>query len=133
MKNETNVNWNLYVSLFWSRIYPYFKNNTFPKESILLWGWIPYPIYKTSPFYNTNRIKVIDEELNVYYYVRKTNQDIKIFTFVNVMAVKDIVQTSNDMDYVFIKNLYDTNIGIHSMFDHEYKDHCWEVLIKEVE
>jgi hypothetical protein len=131
--------WSIYISLYWSRIYSYFnksnfvgQNIIFPKESILLWGYIPYKIYKVSSFYNNNRIEVVNEDLHVYYYLRKINHtNLKFFAFVNVMGVKDLVQTSMDEDHVFLKNLYDSKIGIHSIFDHEYKDHCWDVLLKE--
>jgi hypothetical protein len=131
MKNIRDQ-WKTYTSLYWSRIYSYFENYTFPKESILVWGWIPYTLYKTSQFYNSNKIEVINQELNVYYYVRKINDRLKFFAFVNVMGVKDLVQTSNDEDHLFLKNLYNIKIDIHSIFNHEYKDHCWDALLKEI-
>jgi hypothetical protein len=129
--------WTTYTSLYWSRFYSYFdhKNIIFPKEFIVIWGHIPYRIYKTSRFYNSNRIEVMNQDLNVYYYVRKINNitmDFKFFAFVNVIGVKDLVQTSIDEDHLFLKSLYDTKIGIHSIFDHEYKDHCWDSLVKEI-
>ena len=176
--------WKLYTTLYWNRIYSsiqnlFFSRPIFPKESILLWGWIPYTLYKSSSFYNSNPIDVSNQDLNVYYYVREiksimntfsrdrldtggslratsdqsllgpglpsttccgglkssSREDqslgLKFFAFVNVIGVKDLVQMSNDEDHMFLKNLYDTKLGIHSIFDHEYKDHCWDSLTKE--
>lgn len=135
--------WKLYTTLYWDRIYSSIEDLIlsrliFPKESILLWGWIPYTLYKSSSFYNSNHIEVNNQDLNVYYYVREIKSirnnvsNLKFFAFVNVMGVKDLVQRSNDEDHIFLKFLYDTKLGIHSIFDHEYKDHCWDSLTKEI-
>jgi len=134
--------WKLYTTLYWNRIYSIedliFSRPIFPKESIVLWGWIPYTLYKSSSFYNRNHIEVNNQDLNVYYYVREiksimnNSSDLKFFAFVNVIGVKDLVQRSNDEDHIFLKFLYDTKLGIHSIFDHEYKDDCWNSLTKEI-
>lgn len=127
--------WSTYTCLYWSRVYFHFdeKKIIFPKESILLWGFVPYTLYKNSSFYNTNKIIVNNEDLNVYYYVRKIcrTSSIKFFAFVNVIGVKDLVEMSMDEDSVFIKSLYDSKIGIHCIFDHEFKDDCWRTLMEE--
>jgi len=124
--------WKEYVSLFWQRVYCRIDTtNIFEKESIIAWGWIGYNEYEKSNLFINNKIIVNNKDLKVYYYVRILPSGyMKFFVFVNTTDFKELVMNliELDSDYLFLKRLYESNLSIHSIFDHTYSMDCWRSL-----
>ena len=132
MSYEFELQWNKYVSLFWQNVYSQIDNkDIFPKENIILWGWVPYVVFEKSKLLKTNTLFVNNKELKVYFYLRKLiteSKKIKLFVFVNIVAMKHLVEHSKETDHIFLRELYHAELNIHELFNHKYSNNCWETL-----
>ena len=127
--------WEEYTLLYWKKIYE--KINTtglFPYTSIFVWGWISYTEYEKSHLYKNNPIQINNRELKVYYYVRRLEtRELKFFCFVNTIGLRDMMlhsvsSSSVDDDHLFLRRIYESELSIHTIFDHDYSKDCWKSL-----
>lgn len=134
MTRSFQEQWVEYISLYWSKVYSMIDTtNIFPKDSIVLWGWVSYEDYEKSDLFVHTPIYVNNKNLNVYYYARRiVSGHLKFFAFVNTICFKELVLNlvKIDTDHLFIKRLYESGLSIHSIFDHKYQKNCWMSMNK---
>jgi len=129
--------WEIYTNLFWSPIFDYIDEEKilFSEKSIILWGWVPYTEYIKSKFYKFGTLKVKNQELNVYFYCRKSEEEFYHFFFVNTIDSKNNILYSHDfqldMDRLFLKKLNLKNLSIYKIFNHTYSLNCWDAMLEE--
>ena len=130
--------WKIYTTNYWTKIYSFIHTSSlFPIDTIILWGCIPYSEYEQSFFFKENPILVTNQQLTVYFYMRKlpSNEDFYFF-FVNTIGNKNILLQSYDreltQDHLLLKRLYQNNLSINKIFLHPYSFNCWSAICDNV-
>jgi hypothetical protein len=131
MTNIFQGQWKRYSIVYWKRIFDIIDNkDLFDRESIFAWGWITYEEYQSSKLYINNPIQVNNKELRVYYYVRNADEGTKLFCFVNTIEFKNRIMNAQNLkdDYLFLQRIYEKDISIYHIFNHEYSRNCWDAI-----
>lgn len=131
MTDNFQIKWKEYSHFFWKHIYDNIDTTyLFDYQSILFWGCVTHEEYIKSHLFKTNPIQTSNTKLNIYYYVRSIDTDLKFFAFVNTIGLKQMIleATSLEQDYIFLRRLYEKNFSIHNIFDHKYSQDCWHGL-----
>lgn len=128
------IQWKKYMELWWSKYCPMDFEDLFSLSSILCWGVTSYLNYKKSSYFKKDiSIETDNQEIDVYFLVRKIQEGNFLFFFVNTIEFKQSLemQKINDrynphqVNLLFLKRGYDHCISMQRLFDHEYSYHCW--------
>ena len=120
--------WKEYVNLFWKRVSQ--KMSITPP--ILLWGHVTYQEFKQSKFYIPKPIMSSDPIDKVYFFLRThpKSGDLCLFFFLPVPGLDQFLRKIRSVDALFILDLLYFEFDLSTLFEHEFAQDCWNVLIQ---
>lgn len=123
--------WQTYIDLWFAKHLRFDFQDLIATDRFLLWGIVQYKKYMTSEFFKYNPIQLANKELNIYYYVRRLeNDNLYLYFFANTTDFKSkiLASQSQNVDELFLKRLYEHSVSFYQLFFHDYSENCWTTL-----